>query len=217
MGLVWDVAPGMNLYAQYATAADPPAGVLSTATFANVRDNTELTTGRSYEVGSKLDFWGGKGTATVAAAWVSWSRVPAWGLAPEPSVAQFMQVSSLLVNHRLDAEVGARMAAVATVKYPQYAGLMTAITRAAQTRQAVLVEDFFDDLPAGPVREFALWIIFAWYTGCDSPKKDATVFAYETALTYQTTADAVAIPSYGFSGPNQWARPIVPLSPLPVF
>ena len=67
MGLVWDVAPGMNLYAQYATAADPPAGVLSTATFANVRDNTELTTGRSYEVGSKLDFWGGKGTATVAA------------------------------------------------------------------------------------------------------------------------------------------------------
>ncbi len=36
----------MNLYAQYATAADPPAGVLSTATFANVRGNTELTTGR---------------------------------------------------------------------------------------------------------------------------------------------------------------------------
>ena len=32
-----------------------------------MRDNTELTTGRSYEVGSKLDFWGGKGTATVAA------------------------------------------------------------------------------------------------------------------------------------------------------
>ncbi len=47
IGLVRDVTPGMNLYAQYATAADPPAGVLSTATFANLRDNTELTTGRS--------------------------------------------------------------------------------------------------------------------------------------------------------------------------
>ena len=66
IGLVWDFAPEANLYAQYATAADPPAGILSTATFANVRDNTALTTGRQIEVGSKLDFWEGKGTATVA-------------------------------------------------------------------------------------------------------------------------------------------------------
>lgn len=65
-GLVWDVVPGANLYAQYATAADPPAGVLSTASFANVRDNSELTTGRQVELGSKLDFWQGKGTATLA-------------------------------------------------------------------------------------------------------------------------------------------------------
>lgn len=157
------------------------------------------------------------GTATVAAAWVTWGHMPAWGLAPEPSLAQFMQVSSLLVNHRLDAGVGARMAAAAAARYPQYAELVAAIVRTAQAKQATLVEDFFDDLPDGPVRELAQWIIFAWYTGCDSPKKDAKVFAYETALTYQTTADAVAIPSYGFSGPNQWGRPIVPLSPMPAF
>lgn len=67
LGLVWDFAPGANLYAQYATAADPPAGILTTATFAQVRDNSELTTGRQLEVGSKWDFWQGKGTATAAA------------------------------------------------------------------------------------------------------------------------------------------------------
>ena len=67
IGLVWDFAPGANLYGQFATAADPPAGILSTASFANVRDNSELTTGRQIEVGSKLDFWQGKGTATLAA------------------------------------------------------------------------------------------------------------------------------------------------------
>jgi len=67
LGLVWDVTPGMNLYAQYATAADPPSGVLSTASFGDVRNNSELTTGRQAEVGAKLDFWQGKGTATVAA------------------------------------------------------------------------------------------------------------------------------------------------------
>jgi len=67
LGLVWDVTPGMNLYAQYATAADPPSGTLSTASFADVINNSELTTGRQAEVGTKLDFWQGKATATLAA------------------------------------------------------------------------------------------------------------------------------------------------------
>lgn len=67
VGLVWDVAPNMNLYATYATAADPPSGVLSTASFADVANNSELTTGRQFEAGTKLDFWQGKGTATLAA------------------------------------------------------------------------------------------------------------------------------------------------------
>ena len=66
LGVVWDFAPGANLYAQYSTAADPPSGVLSTASFADVINNSELTSGRQAEVGSKLGFWGGKGTATLA-------------------------------------------------------------------------------------------------------------------------------------------------------
>ena len=67
VGVVWDVAPGANLYAQYATAGDPPSGSLSTASFADVINNSDLTTGRQVEVGSKFDFWDGRGTATVAA------------------------------------------------------------------------------------------------------------------------------------------------------
>lgn len=67
IGLVWDFAPRANLYAQYATAADPPSGILSTASFSDVRNNSELTTGRQAEIGAKLDFWQGKGTATLAA------------------------------------------------------------------------------------------------------------------------------------------------------
>lgn len=66
IGVVWDIAPGANLYAQYSTAADPPSGILSTASFADVMNNSELTTGRQAEVGSKIDFWDGKGTATLA-------------------------------------------------------------------------------------------------------------------------------------------------------
>jgi len=66
IGVVWDIAPGANLYAQYSTAADPPSGILSTASFADVMNNSELTSGRQAEVGSKIDFWDGKGTATLA-------------------------------------------------------------------------------------------------------------------------------------------------------
>jgi iron complex outermembrane receptor protein len=67
IGLVWNVTQNASLYAQYATAADPPSGVLSTASFADVMNNSELTTGRQAEVGAKLDFWENKGTATLAA------------------------------------------------------------------------------------------------------------------------------------------------------
>ena len=66
LGLTWDIVPGTTAYVQYATAADPPSGVLSTASFADVRNNSELTTGRQAEIGAKLDFWQGKGSATLA-------------------------------------------------------------------------------------------------------------------------------------------------------
>jgi len=66
IGLVWEITPNAMAYIQYATAADPPAGSLSTATFANAINNTALTTGKQIEIGSKLDFWQGRGNAAVA-------------------------------------------------------------------------------------------------------------------------------------------------------
>ncbi|WP_442866860.1 TonB-dependent receptor [Acidovorax sp. NCPPB 4044] len=66
LGVVWDAAPGASLYAQMATAGDPPSGSLSTASFADVRNNSALTTGRQAEAGGKFDFWQGRGTATVS-------------------------------------------------------------------------------------------------------------------------------------------------------
>lgn len=66
IGLVYDITPAANAYVQYSTAADPPAGVLTTASFSQVR-NFDLTTGKQVEVGSKFDFLEGRGVATVAA------------------------------------------------------------------------------------------------------------------------------------------------------
>lgn len=157
------------------------------------------------------------GATAVSGAWVTWGALPAWGVGTTASPAQFLEVSKLLINHQLDEAVGARIAAAAATKYPQAAQMMTSIAALAQAKQAKQVEDFFGDIPEGPLQEFAHWVIFAWYSGCSSPKKDAQLFTFEHALTYKTTADTVAMPSYGFSGPNLWSRPIVPLSNMPIF
>jgi iron complex outermembrane receptor protein len=66
IGLVYDITPHANVYVQYSTAADPPAGILTTASFSQVRD-FGLTTGRQWEVGSKFDYLDGRGSATLAA------------------------------------------------------------------------------------------------------------------------------------------------------
>jgi iron complex outermembrane receptor protein len=65
VGLMYDITPDFNLYAQYSTAADPPAGILTTTNFRTIRD-FGLTTGRQVEVGSKFDFWQDRGSATIA-------------------------------------------------------------------------------------------------------------------------------------------------------
>jgi iron complex outermembrane receptor protein len=67
--LMYDITSTFNVYAQYSTAADPPSGILTTGTFAALQD-FDLTTGRQAEVGTKFDFWGGKGSATLAGYYI---------------------------------------------------------------------------------------------------------------------------------------------------
>lgn len=65
VGLVHDLAPSWQVYAQYSTAADPPSGLLATAGFAALRD-FDLTKGRQFEIGSKSSFDRRRGELSVA-------------------------------------------------------------------------------------------------------------------------------------------------------
>jgi len=65
LGLVKDLRPAWQVYAQLSTAADPPSGVLATAGYSALRD-FQLTRGRQLELGSKAGFDGGRGEATAA-------------------------------------------------------------------------------------------------------------------------------------------------------
>ncbi|MDR7191942.1 TonB-dependent receptor [Luteimonas terrae] len=66
IGLSIELTPASTLYVQASTAADPPAGILSTAGFSALRD-FDLSRGRQVEAGAKTDFAQGRGTATLAA------------------------------------------------------------------------------------------------------------------------------------------------------
>jgi fructose 5-dehydrogenase small subunit len=160
------------------------------------------------------------GSATLLAGGMIASLCPTISLAAVDNglAARFMELSNLLINHQLSPAVGARIAETASGQYQNLAQMLDAIIAIAEQKKATEVEAFFSDIPDGELKDFAHWVIFAWYSGCSSEKRDAKVFTYEEALTFKTTSDILTIPSYGISGPNQWTRPNLPLSaPMPTF
>lgn len=66
IGLAWDISPQAMVYAQYATAADPAAGNLASTYYSQILANDRLTSGRMLELGTKLSFWGNRGSATLS-------------------------------------------------------------------------------------------------------------------------------------------------------
>ena len=147
-------------------------------------------------------------TLQAIAAPSSWS---------DQSAARFMEISLLLVPHRLNEEVGRRMGAAMGALNPSLSQQIDGLLSIAREKKARIVEDFFADVPDGPLKQTALSIISAWYLGVVTDAPDAEVFAYEYALMYQPTRDVMTIPSYAISGPNGWSAEAPPLSNMPEF
>ena len=147
-------------------------------------------------------------TLPAIAAAASWSQ---------QSAAQFMEISSLLIPHHLNEEVGKRIGAAMSGLNPSLLEQVGALLAIAKNKQARIVEEFFPDVPEGPLKETALAIISAWYLGVVSDAPDAEVFAFEYALMYGPTKDVMTIPSYAVSGPNGWTSDAPPLDHMPEF
>lgn len=146
--------------------------------------------------------------ATVLAAVAPW---------PDDAAARFMEISSLLIPHRLKEELGKRIGAAMAAADPSLLRHIDGLLSIARQKNGRVVEDFFADVPDGPLKEAALAIISAWYLGVISNTPDAEVFAFEYALMYQPTRDVMTIPSYAISGPNRWSAEAPPLSSMPEF
>jgi hypothetical protein len=130
---------------------------------------------------------------------------------------KFMAASHFLIQHQLSSGVGARMVAILHTRVPTLDEDLDVIIRTAKEKKAKVVEDFFDALPDGQVKDTAHQIIFGWYAGVVDENPTAEVFAYEQALMYQPTKDAVALPTYSFNGPDHWTDVDPTLSAMPEF
>ena len=142
------------------------------------------------------------------------SAAPSWS---EESSARFMEISSLLIPHRLNGAIGKRIGAAMSALNPSLSEQVAELLAIAKNKDAKIVEDFFPDVPDGPLKKTALAIISAWYLGVVTDAPDAEVFAYEYALMYQPTKDVMTIPSYAISGPNGWTADAPPLDSMPEF
>jgi hypothetical protein len=130
---------------------------------------------------------------------------------------QFIQLSSLLIPHQLDRDVGSRLATALLTKDPEFTAQVSTLLGIAQKRNARIVEEFCPDIPDGPLKDTALLIVSAWYLGVVIDAPGAEVFAYELALMYQPTIDIMTIPTYAISGPNGWTAEAPPLDSMPTF
>ncbi|QOL80509.1 hypothetical protein F3W81_06610 [Pseudooceanicola spongiae] len=88
----------------------------------------------------------------------------------------FLDVSQRLMNPDLNPAIGARIAASAATRYRDLAGMLAQITAAADARNSACVEDVFDNLPEGPTRDFAYWVIVGWFTASSFAEREATLF-----------------------------------------
>ncbi|WP_236695829.1 sorbitol dehydrogenase family protein, partial [Pseudomonas sp. ES3-33] len=146
-----------------------------------------------------------------------WNVWAAETLKESPFSERFMSLSRLLINHRLDPQVGLRLASAMQAMNAGWPALVDGLIAIAGSKQAKVVEDFFPDIPEGSLKQGALEIISAWYKGVLVDSPNAEVFAYEHALMYQPTIDVMTIPSYAISGPNGWSAEAPPLAEMPKF
>ncbi|MFL9926768.1 sugar dehydrogenase complex small subunit [Herbaspirillum lusitanum] len=144
------------------------------------------------------------------------------GAAPTatPEAAAFLKFSTRITGHAdLKPETAGRIEAAMRKNYPDFA--------AQAPRLATLLQDHQEPkallaaaTDAG-LRELALAIVAAWYTGTVGSGKNAVVVSYAEALMYQPVADGQTVPTYCNYGPLWWTkappaiRVSAPVAPAP--
>ncbi|QOF94499.1 sorbitol dehydrogenase family protein [Novacetimonas hansenii] len=133
------------------------------------------------------------------------------------SIVQFMLVSKLLVPHELDPFVGHKIHNALSDAEEGFDNTVTALQDFIMKNAVVDVEHLMPALTDTILKNSALKIISAWYSGVVHGKSGDRVVAFEEALMFKVTNDVMTIPSYAKSAPNAWDATAVPLLNMPSF
>ncbi|MGJ7565338.1 sugar dehydrogenase complex small subunit [Variovorax sp. GB1R11] len=143
--------------------------------------------------------WPGTGGAQPAAA----SAATAAGTVDGEAIARFLAFSKAITGHDdIDPTTAARIREAMLQGDAAFA--QQAASLAGLVQPGIAPEALLGAATSAGLREAALAVVSAWYTGTVVAGRKTTVVAYEQALMYRPVADALTVPTYCNEGPMWW-------------
>ncbi|WP_322094748.1 sugar dehydrogenase complex small subunit [Paraburkholderia bannensis] len=126
----------------------------------------------------------------------------------------FLAVSQALTGHRnLDAGIGARLFAALGNADRGFAARAAALAQRMQPGQTP--QQLLAAADQANLRDTALAIVTAWYTGTVGHGTKAAMVTYANALMYGTVGDGMSPPTYCANGPLWWTAEPPPADVAP--
>lgn len=188
-GLVYDVSDTASVYTQYSTSAEPPGGTLTSASIGQV-GNFDLSTGRQVEVGSKLDFLEGRGSATAAAYRIVRKNISVPSSTLQNTTEQAGQQTSTGIELAASFKVTPQLLAAGNfawvrAEYDEFNETVGGVVHSRKGKNPVNIPD----------RVANFWLTYdltpAWQVGAD---------ARYVSSVYANTANTMWVPSYTVYG-----------------
>lgn len=188
-GLVYDVSDTASVYTQYSTSAEPPGGTLTSASIGQV-GNFDLSTGRQVEVGSKLDFLDGRGSATAAAYQIVRKNISVPSSTLQNTTEQAGQQTSTGIELAASFKVTPQLLAAGNfawvrAEYDEFNETVGGVVHSRKGKNPVNIPD----------RVANLWLTYdlspTWQVGAD---------ARYVSSVYANTANTMWVPSYTVYG-----------------
>lgn len=136
----------------------------------------------------------------------------------QTGVTAFMTLSRFVTGHtNLNLETGTALLSGLQALRPTVQKDIAALNQRITQSEAPDIETFDAQLTNDPLRPLVLQIIKGWYAGVLENGTNAKVYAFGSALMYQTSRDNVVIPTYAHDGPNYWLAEPNPVDAMPQF
>lgn len=143
------------------------------------------------------------GTAASAGTAAGATTATASGTVDGEAIARFFAFSKAITGHDdIDPVTAARIREAMLQGDAAFA--QQAATLAGLVQPGIAPEALLGAATSAGLRDAAMAVVTAWYTGTVVAGQKATVVAYEHALMYRPVADALTVPTYCNEGPMWW-------------